>query len=473
MPKTVLWWIREDFRLADNPALHHAALAGKVLPVYIFDTTAARPLGEASKAWLHRSLMEIKAQLAARGIPILFRKGNPKHILVETIKNSGASAVFWNRIYESDRLKADDEIQSELKDQGIQSFAYNGSLLFEPNQILSKSGTPYRVFTPFSKACKANEIDIPLPIPKNIGAAEPLRSENPKAWNLSPAKPDWSALFWKTWKVGEEEGRKRLASFLDTNAKSYETNRDIPSIHGTSGLSPYLRWGQISPRQIWNAARFQSDMSPNNGIDRFLNELLWREFSHHLLFHYPDMPRAPLRTSFSTFPWRKDQEGLEVWQKGKTGYPLVDAGMRQLWQSGWMHNRVRMIVASFLVKHLLVPWQKGEAWFWDTLLDADSANNAASWQWVAGCGSDAAPFFRIFNPITQSQRFDTNGDYIRRYVPELAKLDAKYIHAPWLAPQEDLAKANIVLGKNYPLPIVDHAMARTRALQVHRRFSRG
>jgi len=376
--------------------------------------------------------------------------------------------VLWNRCYEPTARERDTRLKATLQARGIDARSFNASLLFEPGSILSKSGTPYSVFTPFWRACLAAAPPAsPLATPKTLPAPATLPASDTLAdWRLLPSQPDWAAGLRQSWQPGEAGARTRLAEFIEESLAHYSGERDVPALASTSRLSPHLHFGEIGPRQIWSAldtAR-HGNAALGGGAGKFLSELGWREFSYNLLYDHPALPERSLRQEFDRFPWRRDAMALRAWQRGRTGYPIVDAGMRQLWHSGWMHNRVRMIAASFLIKHLLLDWRRGESWFWDTLVDADLASNAASWQWVAGSGADAAPYFRIFNPVLQGQRFDADGAYVRQWVPELAGLEAKHIHAPWRAPAQQLQAANVVLGKTYPRPIVDHAAARQRAL---------
>ena len=455
----LLVWFRQDLRLADNPALRDAIATGApIVPVYVLDdeTPGAWAMGGASRWWLHRSLSSLSGDLAKLGLRLILRRGRAAAALDALIAETGASGVYWNRCYEPFAIARDTAIKTGLETRGLAAKSFNASLLFEPWTIVSKSGTPFRVFTPFWKACLAAE-PPPSPLPAPAGATAPARhprSDKLEDWNLLPTKPDWARGF-SLWTPGEAGAQARLGAFVETALGGYAGLRDRPDIEATSRLSAHLHFGEISPRQCFHAGA----ASP-----KFLAELGWREFAHHLLFQLPDLPETALRAEFRDFPWREDAAKLRAWQKGATGYPIVDAGMRELWRTGWMHNRVRMIVASFLVKHLLIPWQAGQAWFWDTLVDADLANNSASWQWVAGCGADAAPYFRIFNPMLQGAKFDPEGVYVRRYVPELAALPNAHIHAPWEAPADVLSRAGVKLGTTYPNPIVDHGEARARAL---------
>ena len=460
-------WFRQDLRLTDNPALAAAAEGGRpVVPVYILDEAGegAWAPGGATRWWLHHSLAALARDFEKRGSRLVLRQGPAAKILDALIAETGAAGVHWNRRYEPAAIARDTEIKKSLEGRGLAAKSFNASLLFEPWTIRNKSGEPYRVFTQFWKTCLAGD-EPPQPAKAPAKFAAPAawpKSDKLESWALLPTRPDWAAGFRESWTPGEAGASARLDEFLADAIETYAADRDRPDLPATSRLSPHLHFGEIGPRQCFHAARARANGT--KGCERFLAELGWREFSHHLLYQRPDLPETALRAEFREFPWNDDAKLLRAWQKGRTGYPIVDAGMRELWRTGWMHNRVRMIVASFLVKHLLVPWKRGEDWFWDTLVDADLANNAASWQWVAGCGADAAPYFRIFNPILQGAKFDPDGDYVRKWVPEIAKLPTEHLFAPWEAPAEILAKAGVALGKSYPKPLVDHGAARARAL---------
>lgn len=464
--KNTIFWFRQDLRLHDNAALSWAAQRGTVTAVYIDDSTDPWTPGGASRWWLYHAIQSLAADCALHGLHLTFMRGDPRQILPDLVQQAKADAVCWNRCYEPHAVTRDTAIKEQLRQQGLTVTTHKAALLFEPWEIKTKTGTAFKVFTPYYRACIASTLNhTPLPSPQAIHAAPPLQGERLEDWNLLPATVNWAQNF--PWQVSESAAEKTCLQFLHNTVCGYKTARDLPSQAGTSQLSPYLHFGQISPRQIWHHTR-QSMHNTKAGLlsggESFLREIIWREFCYHLLYTQPHMPEEPLHPTFKAFPWRDDHTGLKAWQQGQTGYPIIDAGMRQLWQTGWMHNRVRMIAASFLVKDLLLPWQAGARWFWDTLVDADLANNAAGWQWVAGCGADAAPYFRIFNPRLQSERFDVHGDYIRRYVPELSALPAPYIHEPATAPLSLLQSCGIELGETYPQPILDHKMAKTRAL---------
>jgi deoxyribodipyrimidine photo-lyase len=469
--RPVIVWFRQDLRLSDNPALRAAADSGRpVLPVYVLDdeTPGPRRVGGAGRWWLHHSLTALAESLAVLGAPLVLRRGIAADSVANLAAESGAGTVYWNRHVEPHWRAAERDLEQRLAARGIESRALPTSLLFEPGSIVSRQGKPFRVFTPFWKAClTARPPGGPSPAPPRLrGIEPPPGGESLGDWNFLPTGPDWAEGLRQTWRPGERPGRERLEAFVDDDLRGYGRDRDRPEPGATSRLSPHLHFGEVSPRQVWHAVRhrIEADAGAAHGGEAFLRELGWREFCAHVLVDHPQIADEPLQSRFARFPWADDRETLRAWQRGRTGYPIVDAGMRQLWHSGWMHNRVRMVAASFLVKHLLLPWQWGEAWFWDTLVDADIASNAGGWQWVAGCGTDAAPYFRIFNPVLQGEKFDPDGAYVRRWVPELEGLPDRWIHRPWQAPPLELSAAGVRLGATYPEPIVDHALARARAL---------
>ncbi len=465
----ILVLFRNDLRISDNRALSSAVDAGRpVVPLFILDEDqkSSRPLGAASRWWLHHSLLALSNALEKLGSRLLIRQGSTDEIVAETVKSTGADAVFWNRRYSPSDIAADTDLKSALRADRLKAESFDGFLLHEPSQLSTRSGDFYKVFTPFYNRLSETDARDPIDTPSRIEAWDgTLRSEKLGDLKLLPGKPDWSAGFADRWHPGEAGAKARLERFLVDCLDTYAEDRDVPGVEGTSGLSPHLARGEISPVQIMAALRRRR----GKGADTFRKEIAWREFSYHLLFHRPKLHSENFRPDYDSFEWQGAPSALKAWQSGRTGYPIVDAGMRELWQTGWMHNRVRMIAASFLVKDLLVDWRDGEGWFWDTLVDADPANNPASWQWVAGSGADAAPYFRIFNPILQGEKFDPEGAYVRRYVPELARLPNQYVHRPFEAPASLLAQCGVVLGENYPSPLVDHSAARERALKAYRR----
>ena len=459
-------------RTHDNPALEQAVARGEaVIAVFVLDEEDARPLGGASRWWLHHSLTKLQECLAALNILLILRRGREQDIIQSLVLETNAGAIFWNRSYEKQGVALGTSIKQWAHDNNLIAKSFNGALLHEPHAFKTKAGGYFKVFTPFWKAyLRTHE---PLPIAeKQAASTKPVHlpaSDALEDWQLLPKNPDWAEEFAKLWTPGEKGAAKTLTTFLQNNIKNYKHGRDIPSQQNTSTLSAHLRFGEISPRQIWHKVKAAALNSGANNSDKFLAEIGWREFAHHLLYHNQNLQSENYNAKFDHFSWYQGNDHgalLKAWQRGQTGYPIVDAGMRQLWQTGWMHNRVRMIVGSFLVKHLLIDWRHGEEWFWDTLLDACPANNTASWQWIAGCGADAAPYFRIFNPILQGEKFDKSGEYVRRFVPELEKLPPKIIHKPWTASPEDLNQYGVTLGENYPKPVIDHAFARQRALSA-------
>lgn len=461
--KTIVWF-RQDLRVVDNPALLHACKEGEVIPVFINDRHNTRQQGKASDWWLHHSLCALDASLENK---LQIYQGSSIVILRELCEQYNATQVVWNRLYEPAIIQRDTEIKEALQNAGVTVKSFNGRLLWEPMQILKKDNTPYKVFTPYyHKGCLQSQSPrTPDPAPENWQLAEKAgESMTISQLNLLPLI-DWCSDFGQHWCPGEEGAKDKLQKFIKYAAKSYKNDRNIPDILGTSRLSPHLHFGEVSPNQIWYA--ILDNLDPNDeDIDCYLSELGWREFSHYLLYHFSHMQSQNFNAKFDHFPWRSDKRNLNAWQRGQTGIPIVDAGMRELWQTGYMHNRVRMIVGSFLVKNLLIDWREGEAWFWDCLLDADLAANVASWQWVAGSGADAAPYFRIFNPVTQGQRFDENGEYVKRYCPELKKLPPKFIHDPWNAKPDILRACGVELGNTYPNPLVDLKTSRQEALDA-------
>ena len=475
--RPIIVWYRDDLRLSDHPALHAAAKAGgPVACLYVLDEESeVRPLGGAARWWLAQSLRALHASLQSAGAQLVLRRGEAAKAITAVAREADAGAVFWNDIAQAPHRAAADRLSTALAKIGVAAQSFAGDLLVPPENIRNKEKRGLRVFTPFWRRVQSlGDPPPPLPPPKKLAAASKLASDALESWQLEPTRPDWAGGLRENWTPGEAAARKRLKAFLE-NVAGYASERDRPDRDGTSRLSPHLRFGEISPRQVWHAARFAAAEQPRLGSDigKFLSELGWREFCRHLLYDAPDLAERNLQSSFGSFPWKRDAKALRAWQRGRTGYPIVDAGMRELWHSGVMHNRVRMVVASFLVKHLLIDWREGEKWFWDTLVDADAGSNPANWQWVAGSGADAAPYFRVFNPILQGEKFDPDGDYVRRWVPELARLPNKLIHQPWEATPLELASAGIELGKTYPPPIIDHKAGRERALKAYASIRNG
>jgi deoxyribodipyrimidine photo-lyase len=458
----IIVWFRQDLRLNDNPALESALNSNAaVIPVYINDNQCGRQAGSMGTWWRDVSLAKLDKALSARGSRLIYRDGKAEKVLPALVEEVGASAVFWNRQYEAEIIARDTNIKTSLKDKGLEAESFNASLLFEPWEVTAKStGEPFKVFTPFWRACRVLGIKRGLwNVPDTIAA--------PEIWPQSDTLPQAAPLAHMDrldeWQPGEHGARAALDLFLTQNISGYAERRNLPSEPATSRLSPHLRWGEISPARI--VAETENAKIIGEDGEKFLSELGWREFSYQLLYHNPNLPKTCLQEKFESFPWRNSADDLEAWKLGQTGYPIVDAGMRELRRTGYMHNRVRMVAASFLIKHLLIDWREGEKWFWECLVDADPANNSASWQWVAGCGADAAPYFRIFNPILQGPKFDAEGIYTKTYVPELSALSGKALYAPWTAKTDMLDSRHIALGDTYPNPIVNHEAARARALE--------
>jgi deoxyribodipyrimidine photo-lyase len=470
--RPTLVWLRQDLRLQDNAAFH-AALAngGPIIPVYVLAETGAGRWapGVASRWWLHGSLETLARSLETRGTRLILRRGDSATELRALARETGAAMICWNRAYEPEARAEEAAVRRTLAADGIEIRESAGGLLFEPAAIRNQAEKPFQVFTPFWRHCLTQPVPVPLALPAG-------RWPPPKPRPRSDVLEDWALRmppgrteeFRASGTPGEEGGQRCLAKFIAQAMDDYQKRRDVPAVEGTSRLSPHLHFGELTPRQIWaaveEASRTSGVMPRSRGAFVFLGEVGWREFAHHLLWHFPHSAEAPLRPEYGDFPWRRDEAVLRAWQQGRTGYPIVDAGMRQLRRTGWMHNRVRMIVASFLVKQLLQPWSEGAAWFWDTLVDADLANNTLGWQWSAGCGADAAPYFRIFNPVLQGEKFDPAGDYVRRWVPELARVPAETIHQPWSTAPLALAAAGVALGHDYPHPIIAPGEGRARAL---------
>lgn len=464
MSETVICWFRQDLRLTDNPALCHAAQQGEIVPVYIVDDENAGPyrMGAASRWWLHHSLESLNRSLDGQ---LNVFAGDPQHILAKLAAHHRADVVVWNRCYQPWQIERDKALKQSLSEQ-VSVLSFNGSLLWEPWEIRKQDGTPYRVFTPYYRhgCLKAPPPRPPLVKPNSLNLVKSPHSVAIADLKLKPALP-WGESLEPHWRIGESGALAQLQRFIESGLDDYSESRNFPARDNVSRLSAHLRFGEISPHQVWHEA---ASANPGQDVERFCSELAWREFSYNLLYFNPDLPTANLQPKFNAFPWREDAAALWRWQQGLTGYPMVDAGMRELWQTGYMHNRVRMIVGSFLVKNLLLDWRLGASWFWDCLVDADLANNSAGWQWIAGCGADAAPYFRIFNPVTQGQKFDPSGAYIRQFVPELRALPVPYLFNPAEAPEAVLSDAGIVLGDTYPRPLVAIKPSRERALQAYK-----
>ena len=477
MPSTIVLFTDTNLRLADHPALDAAAARGMpVIPLFVMDTSAPtdEAPGGAARWWLHHSLNALKADLKAIGSDLVIAAGELADEVERVAKTAGADAVYISRQYGPHMRDVERALHDRLSAVGITVKRYAGHVMHEPDLIRTGADKPYTVFSPFWKKCLASDHPgEPLPAPNTLTPPDSWPDSLPiEALNLLPTI-GWDKGFYAHWTPGRKGAEDRFNRFLKSALHAYDDKRDRPDVEGTSALSPHIRFGEISTREIRHrVANLAADHPPiRSHAEHYIRELGWREFSYHLLFNFPHLSREPLREQFAHFPWAKagkgvDTEWLNRWQRGETGYPIVDAGMRQLWQTGWMHNRVRMIVASFLVKELLWHWLDGEAWFWDCLLDADLASNSASWQWAAGSGADAAPYFRIFNPILQGEKFDPKGDYVRTYVPELKNMPDKYLHKPFDAPGLDLSANGITLGKTYPNPIVDRQKAREKALKA-------
>jgi deoxyribodipyrimidine photo-lyase len=482
MTDTAIVWLRRDFRTQDHPALHHAAAHHThVIPVYIHapDEEAPWVPGAASRWWLHHSLCTIADALAKLGSPLVVRKGPTLAALRKLIQETGATAVYWNRLYEPVVIARDTQVKDALRKDGLTAESFNGALLMEPWELKTGSGGPYKVFSPFWRNAEDKLRQqlaagrTPLPAPKKLVAPEKgPPSLTLDALHLLPTIA-WDTGFKSQWQPGEKGARHQAKQFFAEAVGHYREKRDLPAVAATSSLSPHLHFGEISPLQLLAQAKdFEREAKAGAvaNAEWFVRELGWREFSHHLIFHYPTTPSVPLYERFAAFPWRSKKDAaadLKAWQQGRTGIPIVDAGMRQLWHTGWMHNRVRMIVASLLTKNLLIPWQDGAAWFWDTLVDASLPQNSLGWQWAAGCGADAAPYFRIFNPVLQGEKFDPEGEYVRHWVPELAKVPSKFVHKPWLASGEIQRTAGLAIDSVYRKPVVDLAQSRDRALAAY------
>jgi deoxyribodipyrimidine photo-lyase len=470
----IIVWFRRNLRLADNAPLYHAIATGQpIIPVFLWTPEADAPWqpGAASRWWLHHALHSLATALQEQlGLTLVLQAGNHPATLLETIiQQTSATAVYTDERWEPFAIEQANTTQATLATHGVAFQQFNTSLLNHPTALQNKQGQPFKVFTPFWKTAVPlieTTLEKCLPIPPKPTVQAPI---TPPSVSLDSLKllptVAWDTDFYTHWQPTLAGAKEAVTSFLHSRVTTYDEHRNHPDVVGTSRLSPYLHFGQIGARQVWWATQ-ASAKATGKGATHFLSELGWREFAHHLLVHFPTTPTQPLRTEFNRFPWANNPEHLHAWQHGETGYPIVDAGMKELWHTGWMHNRSRMIVGSFLVKHLLLPWQAGAAWFWDTLVDADLAQNTLGWQWIGGCGADAAPYFRIFNPILQGVKFDAEGHYVKRWNPVLAKLPAETIHTPWEQKPALLRLDGVTLGENYPTPIVDHTQARAKALEA-------
>lgn len=465
---TAIVWFRRDLRLRDNPALQAAIGAGhQIVPVYIHapQEEGAWAPGAASDAWLHHSLQQLDAQLRAIGSALVLRNGDSMAQLQALIAESGAEAVYWNRKYEPATQPRDAAIKRGLREQGLQVESHNGYLLFEPWELATLQGGPYKVFTPFWRnALTRWRLAELSEAPRKLSPVR-LSGLPLQALGLKP-RLAWDVGFWEHWQPGEAGAQEALEVFAEGALNGYREQRDLPDRTGTSLLSPHLHFGEVAPWRIAHTLEGMRSAGRDADIDGYIRQLGWREFSWHLLHHFPQTSDVNLNPRFERFAWEPAQpEMLAAWQQGRTGIPIIDAGMRELWATGYMHNRVRMLVGSFLCKHMRMHWKEGARWFWDTLVDADLANNSMGWQWIAGTGADAAPYFRVFNPVTQAQKFDPNARYITRWVPELAALPLKARFAPWQFPQLLAAHA-----PSYPIqPLVDLAQGRDAALAAYQR----
>jgi len=465
MDRTALVWFRNDLRLRDNPALTAAIKTGSpVVALYVHESDkGVRPIGAAARWWLHHSLNDLAQGLAKLGIPLRVSVGAAQAEVTGAVQDAYSASVFWNRRYAPGERSVDTAIKTALTRDGVEVQSFAANVLVEPHTMSTGQGNPYSVYTPFWKSLRVQDINRPLPLPRAHSGAIP-----PKKVDADYRAPHWSEKFDGLWAIGEAGAHRVLERFLDGHVRDYPQARDIPAKDGTSRLSPHLRFGEISPRQIWHAGQSLAAREPElaGPIDKFLSELGWREFNYNQLYHRDDIATVPMQAKYAEMPWESATDKLERWQRGQTGFPIVDAGMRELWATGYMHNRVRMLVASLLSKNMLIDWRLGEQWFWDTLMDADVANNPGNWQWVAGSGLDASPYFRIFNPVTQGNRFDGEGDYVRQWVPELTDLPDAHVHSPSEAPASVLRAAGVKLGETYPEPIVDLKATRQRALEA-------
>ena len=462
-------WFRQDLRVSDNPALAEAASCGSILPIYIFDNCAPGvfQMGGASKVWLHHALQKLDASLQGK---LNLYVGHASKMIGQLIEQHAVQNVFCNKCYEPWHVAQEQAVQQVCTQKNVLYKAFNSNYLWAPDGPLKDDGSFYKVFTAYKKRAYQSAPRATMRQPKNMALLQDAKNKTSLAQlKLLPSHKAWAKTMISTWQVGESAAQEKLHSFIKKGLAGYRLGRDVPSAHHTSRLSPHLHFGEVSPAQVWEAVNsFGAAQAVDADREHFLSEIMWREFSCYLLHHFKGLHQDNFNPRFDRFPWQPNAKWLKAWQLGQTGYPLVDAGMRQLWQTGYMHNRVRMVVASFLVKNLNIHWRHGRDCFWDCLLDADLANNSASWQWVAGCGADAAPYFRIFNPTSQGEKFDPQGHYVKVFVPQLQKLPDRYLFRPWQAPTDVLKDAGVVLGDTYPKPIIDLAPSRDQALQAYK-----
>jgi len=469
----IIVWFRKDLRLRDHAPLRAALDAdAPIVPLFVWspEDEGEWPLGSASRWWLHHSLTTLAADLAQRGAPLIIRTGRAASVIPELAQCIGAKAVHWHTRYEPAAIDVEHELRRRLLKHKIEAHGFEGALLHNPHELRTKQGTPFKVFTPFWRSlCNHAHVEEPLAAPRAIpGWSGPLMSVSVEDLSLLPTI-DWAAGLRDAWAPGERGAQQSLKQFIAQALRGYTERRDIPGVTGTARISPHLAFGEVSPRQIWHDIHTLAlkDSALRADANKFMSEIGWREFAHHLLVHFPHTATQPLDRKFLKFKWSRNTAHLKAWQRGMTGYPIVDAGMRQLWHTGWMHNRVRMIVASFLTKDLRIHWLDGARWFWDTLVDADLANNTLGWQWTAGCGADAAPYFRIFSPVRQGERFDSDCAYLRRWIPELASIPNRFAHKPWEAEPTKLFNAGLETAQEYPAPMIDHTEARSAALKAY------
>jgi deoxyribodipyrimidine photo-lyase len=472
MTKTSIILFNSDLRTTDNPAFFHALKnSQKIIPIFILDEKNQRELGGAAKWFLHHALESLALELQKKySLKLILKKGDSLKILAEIFEQEKIDALYFNQLCEPYAIKLLEDIKKTATKNSIEVFTFKSQTLFNFDEIKTKAGGYFKVFTPFFNECKRslNKIEKLLPAPQSLDSYDSNSNIKNDNLDLLPKK-DWAKNFSKFWIFDYKKIEKNLDNFLEKKVANYQENRNFPALDGNSKMSPYLTFGLISPKQIFfKIENYIAKNGYSENVNQFLAELCWREFCHHLLFNFPQLPDKSFKKEFDKFPWIKDEISLKKWQKGQTGYPIVDAGMLELWATGTMHNRVRMVVASFLIKHLLIDWREGEKWFWHCLVDANLANNVANWQWVAGSGADAAPYFRIFNPTLQGERFDVDGEYVKKWLPQLSKLPKKFIHEPWKADSRTLEYCGLELGKNYPNRIVEHEKARDMAMMIYK-----